>query len=105
MLAGEPAHLAGEFRVTGQVLVPELLVALIADAIEAASRAAVQCRAEGGLAGGSAQQQAFGGGGGALQVEQRRSYHMLAEIAGGNSHGALANDAGGAGAFGSFSSF
>ncbi|GLZ88377.1 hypothetical protein Pres01_44280 [Metapseudomonas resinovorans] len=51
------------------------------------------------MAGGGAQQQAFGGGGGTLQVEQRRSYYVLAEIAGGNSHMALAKGAGGAGAF------
>ncbi|MNQ64803.1 hypothetical protein D3C85_792400 [compost metagenome] len=55
VLAGQPAHLAGEFRVTGQVLVPELLVALVADAIEAATPAAAQRRAEGRLAGCRAQ--------------------------------------------------
>ena len=54
---------------------------------------AAKCR----LAGRSAQKQGFGRGAVALQVEKGRADHMLAEIAGGYSHGILAEGAGGAG--------
>ena len=68
MLAGQPADLAGEVRVERQVTVPELLVALVADAIESASVAAVQRGAQCRLAGSGTQQERFGGGGGALDL-------------------------------------
>jgi len=57
----------------------------------------VQGAAERRLAGRGAEQQGLGDGGVTPQVEQGRADDVLAEIAGGYSHGILAKGAGGAG--------
>ena len=101
VLAGEATYTAGKLRVEGQMLVPEYLVALFTDAIQAVTLRGVQRTAQCRLTGRSSQQQRFGRGAMAFEIEKGRADHMLAEIAGGNSHGILAEGAGGGRALGS----
>jgi len=89
MLAGQTADLAGQVRVACQVLIPELRMALATDAIKAMTAAVGEYRAEGLLAGRRAQQQRFGSGGVALQIDQGGADHVLAQVAGGNTHKTL----------------
>ena len=90
MLAGQAPDLAGQVRIAGQMQVPELLVAQGSDAVEAVAVLVIEPRTQPGLAGGGSQEQGFGGGGMAAQVDQGGPNNVLAELAGGNSHIALA---------------
>src|SRR5690606_40676600 len=96
VLAGETADAAGKLGVEGQVLVPERLMALFADAIKTVALRGVECAAECRLAGCGPQQQRLGRVAMTLQIEKGRADHVLTEIAGGYSHGVLAKGAGGA---------
>ncbi|MNL77293.1 hypothetical protein D3C87_2034410 [compost metagenome] len=51
MLAGEAAHQAGTFRIQGQVVIPQGLVAKLGNPVQAVSTAVMQGGTQGGLTG------------------------------------------------------
>ncbi|MNR07794.1 hypothetical protein D3C85_1239240 [compost metagenome] len=89
VLAGQAADQAGQVGVTGKVVVPDRLVTVFADTVQAMPTTVVQGRPQGRLAGGDAQQQGFGAGAVTVQVDQGGSDHILTQFIRRDTHDAL----------------
>ncbi|AIZ33689.1 hypothetical protein NJ69_12190 [Pseudomonas parafulva] len=89
MLTGQPAHQAGQFRITGEVTIPQRSMTRLTDAVQPVATAIVQGLAKARLAGSDAQEQGFCARVVAPQINQRGADDITAQFVRSDTHGAL----------------